>query len=102
MPPAKPYPVCAILKFGDGRMNEVRFATYLLVGTAGGRGKFTAFLMDADTPALLRSGALEPSGGHLGSPRNISTLGSLNIDVPLKVNGMGHHVLSVAPSGSEW
>ena len=71
------------------------------VGVAGGRGEVTAFLIYADNPAFLRKGALEALRGQLDFPQNVATSGRLGIDVPLKVNGMGRHVLSVVSSGKE-
>ena len=59
-------------------------------------GTLVTFLLDADIPALWRQNALGSLGGQLGFSRNISTLGRLGIDVPLRVGGMGHYALSVA------
>ena len=51
--PAQQYPARARFEFGEGRLIEVRYAIDVPAGTDGGRGKFTAFLMGADIPALL-------------------------------------------------
>ena len=48
---------------GDGRPGVVRRAEDIPVGVAGSKCKFTAFVLDADIPALLRRGAPETLGG---------------------------------------
>ena len=62
---AVPYPSNARFKFGDGRMGEVKHAADIKVGIAGCKGTFTAFVLDADIPALLRKGALDALGAQL-------------------------------------
>ena len=91
---AQSYPARARFKFGEGRFGEARNAADSPAGIVGGRGKFAAFFLGADIPALLRTGALEALGGQLGCARNVLTLGEMGVDVPLKVNGMGRFVLS--------
>lgn len=59
IPIPRPYPTCAICKFENGRMGDVRFAADAPVRIAGCRGTFTAFLAGPDIPALFRTGALE-------------------------------------------
>ena len=44
----------ARFRLGDGRLGEVRRAADTPAGFAGRRGKFTAFALEADIPALLR------------------------------------------------
>ena len=56
-------------------------------GVACGLGKFSAF---------SRKGASRASGGQLDFVRNLSRLGRLVIEDPLKVHGVGHHVVRVA------
>ena len=56
---AYPYPAEARFKFGDGRIGEARYAADITVGIAGYKGSFTAFVLDAEIPALLCKGALE-------------------------------------------
>ena len=40
------------------------------MGIAGNKGKFTAFLLEADIPASLRKGAAGALGGQLDFPRD--------------------------------
>ena len=49
-----PDPACAELKFGNGRMEEVRFAAENLRGVAGRQGTLNTFLLGADIPTPLR------------------------------------------------
>ena len=51
------YPAQVRFKFGDGRMGDVRHAADITAGAAGAKGNFTAFVLDAGSPALLRKGA---------------------------------------------
>ena len=51
-------------------MGDVRFAADAPAGIAGGRGKFTISLLDADISALFRERALESAEGHLEYPQN--------------------------------
>ena len=78
----------------------MRFAADTPVGFVGGRGACAATLPDTDIPALLHEGALGALGGQLDFFRNVLTLGRLGVGVPLKANGMGHYVLSVASLGN--
>ena len=48
-----PNPTMARFKVGDGSAGEVRHAADIKVGIAGRKGAFTAFLLEADVPALL-------------------------------------------------
>ena len=89
------YPAQARFKFGDGRAGNVCFASDIAVGIAGAKGTSTASVLDADIPALLCKGALEALAGQLDFARNTRTLGSRGIAIPLKVNAMGHYILSV-------
>ena len=81
VPPAQPYPVRVRLKFGNGRVNQARFAAGIPAGIGGGRGEFSAFPMDADVPVSLRKGSLESSYGQLGFRRISSTSERLGIEV---------------------
>ena len=64
--PAHPHPARARIKFGGGSLGDVRDAAEILAGVAGGRGEFAAFSLGAESPAVLRKGALE-----FNSPRNV-------------------------------
>ena len=87
---AEPCPARAIFKFGDGDLGAVRRAANILVAIAGGRGKFTASLLEAAIQALLRRGALGALGGQLAFAHTISTLSKQGVDIPLKSDGMDH------------
>ena len=67
---------------------------------AGRRGGFTAFLLDADSLALLRKGALESLGGKADCPHNRRRVGELGARVPLKACVAGHSASNVAPFDS--
>ena len=64
LPRVPTYPAQARFKFGDGRTGDVCFAADITVGIAGAKGTFTAFVLDADIPALLCKGALEALAGQ--------------------------------------
>ena len=66
-PRVSTYTASARILFGYGRLGDVRRAADFPVSIAGIRGKFAAFALRADIPALLRNSAL----GY--SPRDIST-----------------------------
>ena len=90
-----PYPAMARFKFGGGRIGEVKYAADIKVGFAGCRGVSTALVLEADIPALLRTGALGALGGQFNCERDISTIRNHGADTPLKAHEMGHYVLSV-------
>ena len=90
------YPSAARFKFGDGKIGEVRFAANIVVGIAGCKGTFTAFVTDAEIPALLCKGALEALGAQLDFANDTMWLGRHGICVPLGLNAMGHYVMSEA------
>ena len=94
LPRVSTYPAQARFKFGDGRTGNVCFAADITVGIAGTAATFTALVLDAEIPALLRNGAIALAG-QLDFVRNSLTLGSRGIEIPLQVNAMGHYVLSV-------
>ena len=48
--------------------------------------KFSAMLLDADTPAVLRKGALEELGGQLDVPRDLLTLRKQGVRTFLRVS----------------
>ena len=75
LPRVSPYPAQARFKFGDGRMGVARFAVDITADRAGAKGDFTAFVLDADIPALLRRGASEALGGQLEFPGDTLPLG---------------------------
>ena len=93
------YPSAARFKFGDGRIGEVQYAANITVGIAGRKGTFTAFVMDAEIPALLRKGALEALGAQLDFAKDTLLLERHGICVPLGLNAMGHYIMSVAEFG---
>ena len=62
------------------------------MGTVGGRGKFTIFLLGADIPSFVSGGALEALRWRL-------ELNKMGMGVPLKVNWVGHDVLSAVSLG---
>ena len=90
-----PYPAMARFKFGGGRIGEVKYAADIKVGFAGCRGVSTAFVLEADIPALLRTGALGALGGQFDCERDISTIRNHGVDTPLRAHEMGHYVPSV-------
>ena len=51
VPRAETYPACARFKFGDGRLEEVRYAAGIPAGIAGGPEKFAAFALGAEIPS---------------------------------------------------
>ena len=71
----------------------MRHAAEITVGIAGNGGSFTAFVLRADIPGLLRKGAAGGLCRQLDLSGNVSTLGPQGVDTPMKVNCMGHHVL---------
>ena len=73
-PEVSTYPSSALLRSGDGRLNEVRHAAHIPPSIAGNKGKFAAFVLDADIPALLRKGAMEAMSGQLDFSRDVSVL----------------------------
>ena len=101
LPWVSTYPARARLTFRDGRSGEVRYAADITAGIAVSQGSFTAFVLDADTPALLRGGALEALSGQLDSPRDVLTLRSQGAGTPLLVDRMGYCVSSAVTFG-EW
>ena len=58
LPRVSTYPAQVRYKFGG-----VQFATYITVGTAGPKGNSTAFVLDADIPAILRKEESGTLGG---------------------------------------
>ena len=93
------YPAMARFKVRDVRGGEVRFEADIKVGIAGRRGTFTACVSGVDIPAMLCMGAPEALRGQLDFERDISTIRGPGADIPLKVNDMGHYVLSVVAPG---
>ena len=68
-------------KFGDVRAGEVRCAADIKVGIAGRRGAFTAFVLGAGIPALLRKGAPEALGDQLDFEQDILVIRSDGVDI---------------------
>ena len=69
------------------------------MGVAGRKGAFTAFVLDAGIPALLRKGALEALGAQLDFEKDTLSLLRHGICAPLRVNAMGHYIVSVVEFG---
>ena len=91
-----PYSSKARFRSGDGRLGEARCAADFSVAAAGNRGKCTAFALDADSPALLRKGAVEARGGQLDFLRGPLILRQRGAQIPPRVNRVGRCILSVA------
>ena len=87
-------PSKATFRPGDGCLGEARHAADIPVGVAGIRGRLTAFAPEADIPALLRSRAMEALGGQLDFLRGSLNLRRQGEQIPLRVNRVGHHILS--------
>ena len=92
-------PACAPLKFGDGRLREVLCAADITLGVAGPSGRLTAFVLEADSPAVLRKGALGALGGQLDFACDALPHRNQGAEIPLKVNRLGHPVLPVVAFG---
>ena len=56
---------------------------------------FTAFVLEADIPALLRQGAKEALGGLSDFLRGSLKLHRQWVQIPLRVNRAGHYILGV-------
>ena len=82
-------PSSARLHFGDGRLGEVRRAADIPAGIAENKGKFPAFALDADFPALLRMGAMEAPGGQSDISLDCLVFRKQRITIPLRVSAMG-------------
>ena len=95
-PAVTTYPAQATFKFGDGRPGEVCHAADVTAGVAGIEGRFTAFVLDSDIPALLSRGALETLRGCSDFARHALTLGANGQAITLRVSEVGHYILSVA------
>ena len=93
------YPSAARFKFGDGRIGEVQYAANITIGIAGCKGTFTAFVMDAGIPALLRRGALEALGAQMDFAKDTLLLERRGICVPLGLHSMGHYIMGGAEFG---
>ena len=91
---AETYPAYARLKFRDGHLGEVRRAADISDGIAGNRGKFTASVLEAYAPAMLREGALEALGGPASFFRDISTSRKQGAGILLEFSSLGRDLLS--------
>ena len=98
-PKVMPYSTSARLKFGGGRVGEVRHAADIKVGIAWRKIAFATFVLDADIPALMRKGALEALGGRLSFERGILSIRTHGLNVPPGANAMGHYVQCVLEFG---
>ena len=99
MPRISTYLECARSKFGGGHLGEVRSASDMIVGAAGCEGSLAALAAEADIPALLRKGPSEALGSQSGLSCDVLTLRRQRAGILLKVNRMGHSVLSVGAMG---
>ena len=90
------YPATARPEFGDRRIGEVHSAADIEVGIDGRRSSFVAFVLKADIPAVLCRRAREALGCQLDFAQNALTLRKHGVDIPLRVNEMGHCVSAVA------
>ena len=82
-------------RYGDGRVGYGHRAAVIPIAIVGYTGHFMAYVVDADIPALLGKGALEPLGGHLNFRGRVLTLESLGADIPLEMSPVGHYLLNV-------
>ena len=98
-PKVMPYSTSARFKFGGGRATEVKHAADIKVGIAWGEGAFAGFVLDSDIPALLRRGVLGSLGAQLDFERDILSIRTHGVNVPLNVNEMGRYVLSTVEFG---
>ena len=73
-PKAIPYLSAARFEFGVGGIGEVKNAADIKVGFAGCKDALEAFVLDAETPALLRKGALEALGDPLDFDKDTLSL----------------------------
>ena len=78
----------------------MKHAADITVGTAGCKGAFTAFVLDAEIPASLRKGALRAPGAQLNFDKDTLSLVIYGAWAPLRVNATGHYILSMAEFGS--
>ena len=99
MPRVTTYPASARFKFGDGRLKGVRCSADFPAGTAGYREKFTACGSEAESPVVLRTGAVEALGGQLVFSVHLLTLLKQGVDIPLKMSNAGQQVLSLVGYG---
>ena len=83
----------------DGRLGEVRRPADIPVGIAVGRGKFASSALESDIPAPCRAGASEAPGGRSDLPCDVLTSRRRGVGLSLKLNCLGHYVLSVVSSG---
>ena len=91
-PAAEASPACARPKFGNSRIEEIRFAADAPVEIAGRRGTTETFLVEADIPALSRKRAPESLEGLWGAPHNCLRPAKLGVHVPSNANVDGHFV----------
>ena len=96
---AVPYPSSSRLKFLGGGIGEVKHAADIKVGIAGCKGAFAAYALGAETPALLCKGALEALGAQLDFEKDTLSPLRHGVRVPLRVNAMGHYIVSVVEFG---
>ena len=77
----------------------MKHAADIKVGIAGCKGSLTALVLGAETRALLRKGALEALGAQLDFDKDTLSLLRHGVCAPLRVNAMGHFIVSVAEFG---
>ena len=91
-PLAKTAPAFASSRHGDGRVGGVHRAAIIPIAIVGYTGQFTAYVADADIPALLGREALETLGRHLNFRQRVLTLVALGVDIPLGASAVGHYI----------
>ena len=89
------YPSKARFLSRGERLGEVRRAADIPAGIAGAQGVFTACVLDANIPALLRESAAEALGGQLDFSRDLVVLLQQTVAISLRVNRMGRYFLRV-------
>ena len=82
-------------RYGNGRVGDVHRAAIIPIAIVGHTGHFTAYVVDADIPALSGKEALETLGGHLNLCERVLTLESLGAGIPLEMSPAGHYLLNV-------
>ena len=85
--------------YSGGGIGEVKHAADIKEGVAESKGTFTDFALDADIPASSQKGALEALGAQLDFEEDALSLLRHGLRAPLRVNAMGHYIVSVVEFG---